>query len=241
MIAQNARALCMIAPSRPATPHLHRDRRIAAFFDVDNTLLPGSAIEVRFFRYLWRKGHVGSREAACSLWYLLQHLPPLSLHPLRERKLYLEGKRQTEIERLAAEFVGAYVCPQLSVESLAALSRHRDEGHHVVLITGSPDFLITPLAGHLKVDRAMAAIPERRNGCYTGSVLPPYPYGEGKRQLVEAFAKEAGIALQDSYAYGDSPGDTDVLASVGHPHVVNPIRGMDRIARRHGWPVAKWK
>jgi HAD superfamily hydrolase (TIGR01490 family) len=214
---------------------------VAAFFDVDNTLLPGSAIEVRFFRYLWHKGHVGSLEATRSLWYLLQHLPALSLHPLRERKLYLEGKRQAEIEPLAAEFVHSEVCPRLSSASLAALERHRDEGHHLVLITGSLDFLIAPLAGHLKVDLALAAVPERREGRYTGSIVPPYPYGEGKRRLVETFAKETGIALQDSYAYGDSPGDVDTLRLVGHPLVVNPIRGMGRIARREGWPIETWK
>ncbi|MBM4133367.1 MAG: HAD-IB family hydrolase [Nitrospira sp.] len=231
----------MIAPSPPAAPILHRDRRVAAFFDVDNTLLPGSAIEVRFFRYLWHKGHVGSREASRSLWYLLHHLPALSLHPLRERKLYLEGKRPAEIEPLAAGFVHTRVCPHLSTASLAALERHRNLGHHLVLITGSLDFLIAPLAGHLKVDLALAAVPERRDGFYTGSIVSPYPYGEGKRRLVETFAKETGIALQDSYAYGDSPGDVETLRLVGHPLVVNPIRGMGRIARREGWRVENWK
>ena len=35
---------------------------LAALFDVDNTLIPGEACEVRFFRYLWRRGVVGWRE-----------------------------------------------------------------------------------------------------------------------------------------------------------------------------------
>lgn len=241
MIARNQYTQGMIAPVSPAIPTPRRDRCVAAFFDVDNTLLPGSAIEVRFFRYLWRRGRVGLREATGSLWYLLQHLPALSLHPLRERKLYLEGKRPAEIEPLAAEFVHVEICPRLSTASLAALERHRDSGHRLVLITGSLDFLIAPLADHLKVDAALAAIPERRGGLYTGSIVPPYPYGEGKRRLVETFAEETGIALQDSYAYGDSPGDVDTLRLVGHPLVVNPIRGMGRIARREGWRVERWE
>ncbi len=91
------------------------------------------------------------------------------------------------------------------------------------------------------MDLALAAGPERRDGRYTGSIVPPYPYGEGKRRLVETFAKETGIALQDSYAYGDSPGDVDTLRLVGHPLVVNPIRGMGRIARREGWRVERWE
>jgi phosphoserine phosphatase len=30
------------------------------------------------------------------------------------------------------------------------------------------------------------------------------------------------------------------LQLVGHPLVVNPIRGMARIARHQGWPVTQW-
>ncbi|MER3423872.1 MAG: HAD-IB family hydrolase, partial [Nitrospiraceae bacterium] len=36
---------------------------VGAFFDVDNTLVPGLAIEVRFFRHLLQRGLVGVGEA----------------------------------------------------------------------------------------------------------------------------------------------------------------------------------
>jgi phosphoserine phosphatase len=58
--------------------------------------------------------------------------------------------------------------------------------------------------------------------------------------LIAAFANTFGVSLAQSYAYGDSPGDVEVLKAVGHPLVVNPIRGMKRIARRHGWPMSRW-
>ena len=231
----------MMTPSRTANPNLHSDRRIGAFFDVDNTLVPGQAIEIRFFRFLWQRGLIGSREAARSLWFLLRRMPPPSLHPLRERKLYLEGKPTSVIEPLAREFVRSTVHASLSSDGLAALERHRAAGHCLVLITGSPDFLITPLADHLRIDRILAAVTEHAGGVYTGRLAGTLPYGPGKRHLIELFAKETEVSLQDSYAYGDSPGDMETLQLVGHPLVVNPIRGMGRIARRHGWPVARWK
>jgi HAD superfamily hydrolase (TIGR01490 family) len=245
MIAQDVRGGRMISPSQNSNlttdPAIHPDRPVAAFFDVDNTLIPGLATELRFFRYLWRKGMIGSSEAARSLWFLLRRIPPLSVHPLRERKLYLEGKRPADIEPLAEEFVRTIVCPQLSQDGLVTLESHRRAGHHLILITGSLDFLIAPLACHLKVDRVMAAIPERRGDRYTGHLSSPYPYGDGKRHLIESFASEVGVDLKQSYAYGDSPGDVETLRSVGHPQVVNPIRGMGRIARREGWPITTWK
>lgn len=215
-------------------------RRPGAFFDVDNTLIPGVAIEVKFFRHLLRRGLVGFRESARSAWHLIRHLPPVSLHPLRERKVYLEGKCPTAIEPLAEEFVRHEISPRLSQQGLTVLQMHQEAGHHVVLVTGSLDFLIAPLASMLKVKTVLAATPERLASRYTGHVVPPLPYGEGKRVLIESLCAYEQLDLQECYAYGDSPGDVAVLQSVGHPQVVNPIRGMARIARRHGWPIVTW-
>lgn len=213
---------------------------VGAFFDVDNTLIPGCAVEVRFFRFLWRRGVVGLREARESVRHLLRCMPPLSLRPLRERKLYLAGKRVSDIESLAEAFVQETIPRDLASKGLLALRRHQDAGHRLVLITGSMEFLVAPLARHLRVECVLAGRPEQQNGIYTGHLIPPYPYGEGKRILVESFAQTHGLDLTKSFAYGDSPGDVEALRLVGYPLVVNPIRGMAKIAKRHGWQVEKW-
>ncbi|MGH7166391.1 MAG: HAD family hydrolase [Nitrospiraceae bacterium] len=214
---------------------------VGAFFDLDNTLIRGAAIEIRFFRYLWKQGVVGRREALRSLRFLLTQVPPMSLHPLRERKVYLSGKKPAVIEALAERFIRTEIRPHLSRDGLAALAAHQRAAHCVAIVTGAPDFLVAPLAASLQVEAALAAKPERNGEVYTGTLMAPPPYGEVKRQLLESFAKERGVDLRASYAYGDSPGDTAVLRLVGFPLVVNPIRGMARIARREGWPIAKWK
>jgi HAD superfamily hydrolase (TIGR01490 family) len=213
---------------------------IGAFFDVDNTLVPGVAIEVRFFAYLLKHRVIGEREILESVRLLARSRPPLSLHPLREQKPYLVGKRPEAIEPIAKWFIRSRVCPRLSPDGLAAMDRHRRAGHHLVLVTGSPDFLIAPLADFLGVNDVLAARPQRKDGFFTGHLITPLPYGDGKRRLLEGFAGEHNLDLTQSYAYGDSPGDIEALRLVGHPLVVNPIRGMARIARRRGWPIAKW-
>jgi HAD superfamily hydrolase (TIGR01490 family) len=215
--------------------------RIAAFFDVDNTLVPGVAIEVRFFRYLWRRGIVGVPELVASARHLLCHVPPLSRHPLREHKPYLAGKRPSAIEPLAEEFVRTDIVPRLSSAATAALERHRADGHVLVLVTASVDFLVEPLARYLRVEQVLCAHPERQGDRYTGCLLPPFTYGTGKALAVRALACEKGVDLARSYAYGDSPGDVETLQAVGHPLVVNPIRGMGRVARRQGWPIVQWR
>ena len=215
--------------------------RIAAFFDFDNTLLPGQASELRFFSFLWRERLVGWPEVRDSLACLLTHRTVSSLQPLRERKVYLRGKRPSEIEPLADEFCRRELCPRLSRDGLERMDAHRRAGHHIILLTGSLDFLMAPLAQWLGIETILAAIPERLNDRYTGDVVPPLPYGLGKRHLVTDLARNRGLDLRASYAYGDSPGDEATLQLVGNPLVINPIRGMRSIARRHRWPVVRWK
>ena len=110
-----------------------------------------------------------------------------------------------------------------------------------MLPTGSLDFLIAPLATLLEVPTLLAAKLERQQRRFTGQVCVPLPYGPGKRALIARLTQESRIDLTQSFAYGDSPGDVELLEMVGHPLVVNPIRGMDRIARRNGWPVTRWR
>ena len=213
---------------------------LAALFDVDNTLLPGQACETKFFRYLWRRGIVGWTELARSASWMYRHIPPLSFHPLRQQKVYLEGKDAAVIEGCAKEFFHTELFHSLSTRGRDRLEAHRQSGHHIILVTGAPDFLVAPLAELLQVPTLFAARLERQNGRYTGQVLPPLPYGIGKRDLVVAHAQEKALDLASSFAYGDSPGDTELLELVRYPVVVNPIRGMGRIARDRGWPVVDW-
>lgn len=213
---------------------------IAAIFDVDNTLLPGEASEVRFFRYLWRRKIVGWREVGRSAWWLARHLPGWSLQPLRERKPYLAGKSPEEIEPLAEAYCRNALIPALSRDGLAVLDRHRQAGHYIVFVTGAPDFLIAPIARLLDVSTLYAATLECVGRTYSGALSQPLPYGPGKGELILKLAAERRIDLSASFGYGDSPGDEDILRLVGHPLVVNPIRGMDRIARRRRWSVTSW-
>ena len=71
---------------------------VGAFFDVDNTLIPGQSIEIRFVRYLCKNGFLSKRVLIESGFYLLFNILEFSLRPLRERKIYLTDKRPEGIE-----------------------------------------------------------------------------------------------------------------------------------------------
>lgn len=227
-----------LAPVLPIPTY--EEKWVGAFFDVDNTLVPGPSTEVRFFRHLWKLGLIGFPQFFESMWFLIKRMPPISLSPLRRNKLYLVGQQPEVIEPLAAEFVRTKICTHLSLRGEAVLSRHQRAGHQIALISGSPEFLVKPLAEVLGVSVVRAARLQSNKNGYTGRVFAPLPYGPAKRRLVEDLASQLHLDLTRSYAYGDSPGDFQALQAVGHPFVINPIRGMGRKARQQGWPISHW-
>ena len=65
---------------------------IAAFFDVDNTIVPGPSLERLFFRYLISKGVLKTRDIAGTLSFILRCSMDLSGMAMRSRRSYLIGK-----------------------------------------------------------------------------------------------------------------------------------------------------
>ena len=213
----------------------------AAFFDLDNTIVPGAAIEYPFFRLLWKQRLVGPGDLIKSVAVLIRKIPPFSFDPLRRNKVYLAGKPIETIEAFAKPFFWEVVCPRISEHARRAFEEHRAQGHRLVLVTGSPEFLVEPLATYLKIDEVVAGRLEQCGTTFSGPMREPYPYRQGKRIAMERLAEDQHLDLAASYMYGDSPGDLPALEAVGHPRVVNPIRGMSRIARKRGWPILYWK
>ena len=106
----------------------------------------------------------------------------VSLHPLRERKLYLAGKPAAEVRALGV-LPGRPVSACVETRAFAH-GRTSSSRHHIVMVTGSLDFLIAPLAALLEVPTLLAASLEQQQHRFTGHVCAPLPYGPGKRELI---------------------------------------------------------
>jgi len=213
---------------------------IAAILDLDHTLIPRASVERRFVRYLWDQGRLHRGDLFRAIWSLLsESRGPLSLR-IKTNKSYLAGRSAQSLERLVRVFVADEVRPLISPKAMAILENHRRRGHHLLLLTGCPEFLIRPLAEEFGFDSFIGTRLEEEGGRWTGRLIPPHPYGEAKRRLLETWAENRAVHLAQSHAYADSPADQAVLEAVGHPHVVNPGRRMKRLAVARGWPVLAW-
>ena len=144
------------------------------------------------------------------------------------------------VRALAPACFTELIRPHLFTQAPACVAEHRMAGRRVVLITGSIDFIVEPLARFLGVDDLLSPSLVERDGQFTGELSGP-PVGEAeKARRIRAYAQNRELDLSASYAYGDSIADLPMLETVGYPRVVNPDRLLARRARRLGWPVMRW-
>jgi len=222
----------LTVPSKPSV--------VAAVLDLDHTLVPRTSLERMFVQYLWDRGGLGFRDVLRSIRsFLIESHGSFSVR-LKTNKSYLAGRPARAMEQLAGAFVADRVRPAVSPKALSAVESHRRQGHRLVLLTGCPEFLVRPLAEALGIDSVIGSRLEEKDGRWTGRLVPPHPYGEAKRGLLENWAEIEDVRLDQSHAYADSPADRAVLEAVGYPHVVNPGRFMRRLAADRGWPVLDW-
>jgi len=206
-------------------------------FDIDGTLVPGSSSESRFARYLWQKGALGVRQLLAYAWFCLRYLPRYGRHVLQKNKAYLSGHSDTDIDAHARTFVDTVLLPSLYAPAVARLRAHQAAGDHVVLLSGTPQFLASALARALGAHDSLGALCATEGRRYTA--LPPrrHPYGPTKVDAGEALARAAGLPLSRAVAFGDSINDAFLFRVVGEAVMVQPDRHLSEVADGTNWTV----
>ncbi len=215
--------------------------RVAAFFDLDRTLIKGSAnypLAIAAFR----AGLVPWRELVSDTVNAVRFQRHGSTDDgsaaLRERILRsVKGIRQADIIHLGDQ-VAPRLARRLIPQSARLLAEHHGRGEDRVVVSASPIELVGPFAQAIGLDGAVATRGELDDdGRYTGHLTGEFCYAAGKVVEIEKLAAERGYDLERCFAYSDSVSDLPMLERVGHPVAVNPDRELRAVARERGWPV----
>jgi HAD superfamily hydrolase (TIGR01490 family) len=145
------------------------------------------------------------------------------------------------MQHVAQQCFESEIKPRLSPAGLEAIKEHKAQGHMIVLLSGSLDFLLQPLKEYVEADHLIAARMEVINGKLTGRIIGKFPYGSYKAALIQHFSGEHGLDFSQSYAYADHHTDHALLSLFGNPVVINPKPKMLEIAQREGWVVKEFK
>lgn len=209
--------------------------RAAAFFDLDGTLLARGSAERWFMSRALRGRALTPPRVAAGLLQAVGLWLTGRVRTPGECKAYLAGRDCEPLVSLGVECVHEDVVPRLRPGLLRELEVHRAAGRAIVLLSGAPDFLLDELARFLHADAHVASRLERDAGRFTGRVLPPYPYADGKRRALLDLSQRLDLDLAASHAYANHASDVAHLELVGHPCAVAPDAGLRRAARWRGW------
>lgn len=208
-------------------------------FDIDGTLVPGRGSEPRFAAHLWRRGRLGPRQLGGYAYYMLRYLPRYRRHILQKNKAYLAGLAVAKVRAWAEDFVAGELQPRLYAPAVARLRSHVEAGDHVVLLSGTPDFIAAPLARALGARGSCGALCATADGVFLAKPLLRHPYGPDKVAAARGIAAEAGLPLERAIAYGDSINDAPLFRAVGSSVVVMPDRRLRAVARDENWELLR--
>jgi HAD superfamily hydrolase (TIGR01490 family) len=122
---------------------------------------------------------------------------------------------------------------------MARLRSHQQQGHTVVIASGTFTPSLQILGDRLGVQHLIGTGIELREGRYTGRALPPIIKGADKLAGIRAqlAALASPVDWAASYAYGDSYSDREFMQLVGHPVAVHPEHHLRTHALENKWEI----
>jgi len=210
-----------------------------AIFDLDNTLLGGDS-DYLWGRHLIDLGVVDGDDyerinqqfyddyrAGCLDIdaFLRFSLAPLSQYPL------------AQLEQWRTTFVQERIEPIMLPAAKALVEQHRGKGDTLMIITATNAFVTKPIASRFGIDHLIATEPALVNGRYTGAVIGPPAFREGKVERLRQWLKTNGESLSGSVFYSDSINDLPLLETVELPVAVDPDERLAAIANARNWPI----
>jgi HAD superfamily hydrolase (TIGR01490 family) len=215
----------------------------AAFFDLDGTLIPGSA-NIPLAKAAFRQGFIGKtdllKDLRNGLSFLLKGATDERSAQVRDRILRaVSGHRAEDVEALGDHFIHELV-DSIKPAMREVLDHHGAAGDDRVVISASPTEIVSRLAHAAGLETGVGTTAARdEDGVYTGDLVGPFCYKDGKVAVMQALAEQRGYDLAECFAYSDSASDLPMLEAVGHPVAVNPEPELRRIAFERGWPIVE--
>jgi putative phosphoserine phosphatase/1-acylglycerol-3-phosphate O-acyltransferase len=214
---------------------------IGAFFDFDGTVISGFSA-FAFIEEQVRRGHLSPRElvelGGAMVSFGLGNMGFSAM--MLATSQFLRGIREDSYAAFGRELFESHIARQIYPESRALVQAHLKKGHTVAIISSATPYQVEPAAKDLGIENVLCTRLEVKKGVFTGAVMRPTCFGEGKVTAAETLASEFGADLDKSFFYTDSHDDIQLLERVGKPRPLNPNGKLLSVAERRGWPVRRF-
>ena len=215
-----------------------RGPQVGAFFDLDGSLVEGFTA-MHFLRDQIRRGEISATdvvELATSAWRFRDD-PTAGVDLIRGAVAKLRGEPLESMQARAARVFKKKVGRSIRSEARQLVRAHREAGHTLVLATAATQFQAGPVAADLGIENILSTRVAVEDGVLTGELLGRPRWGSEKAKAVADFAATNGIALEESFGYGNGTEDYDFLKKVGRPVAVSPDPGLLKLIDGENIPI----
>ena len=222
------------------------DPQVAAFFDVDNTLIQGASI-ILLARGLAKHKFFTASDLVGLAWSQAKFRisgqeNADDVASGRDKALaFVEGRTVAELTELSEEVVDTSMLDRVWPGTRSLVQMHLDAGQQVWLVTATPLMLARVIATRLGLSGALGTVTEEVDGVYTGRLVGDILHGPGKAHAISTLAEAEGFDLSKCYAYSDSFNDMPMLTMVGHPVAINPDSKLRKYASENGWNIKDFR
>ena len=127
--------------------------------------------------------------------------------------------------------------PVMLTQAEVLIRQHREEGHELLIITATNQFITRPIADRLGIEHLIATEAEWRDGQFTGRVQGTPSFRQGKVERLAQWLQVHHHDLSKASFYSDSHNDLPLLEQVGFPVAVDPDETLNAVARERHWPI----
>ena len=180
--------------------HATANSRVAAFFDLDKTIIAKSSAYA-FNKQFLERGIISPTDmlqmALSHALYMSQGHDEAQMEATREQfSALIAGHSARELRQVAIETLEQNITPYIYAEALELIREHRAQGHEVFIISASARQIVEPIAQALGVYNVVATELEVRDGLFTGET-EFFCRGENKAVQMRRIAEKRRFNLAE--------------------------------------------
>lgn len=209
-----------------------------AIFDVDFTITRKETL-LELFKFVISKDKRNIRFIPRALFSgLMYGIKIYDEKRVKEAFLkFIEGIEENNLKELVKEYYEKRLSTILYEDAITMMTKLKNEGYKVYLISASPEFYLNEFYNIKEVDKIIGTRFSIKDGKFIRRMEGNNCKGEEKVQRLMEVLKNENIKvdLENSYMFSDSLSDKPLLDLVGNPYLINFRKNHDK------FKILKWK
>lgn len=207
------------------------EKKIAAFFDIDGTIYrEGLITEVfkKIVKYELVDEEKWNHEVKPAFIRWDQRQGDYDEYLSKMVDIYIDtikGLKKHHVDYIARNVINQKG-DRVYTFTRERIKWHKEQGHIVIAISGSPIELVKEMASKYQMDDYRGTLYKlNEDDTYSGEIVPMWD-SKSKDKAMKELQEQYNIDLEKSFAYGDTSGDFTMFKNVGNPYAINPTREL---------------